>query len=76
MFLQKKIRESVASFKGLRAFFFGNWKDSSLMKPFPFDAMFTFQKLPSILSATIKTRGFRSKFWKPGLWPGSYAAVH
>lgn len=39
VFLQKKIMESVASFKGLttaylrlRAFLFGDWKDSSLVK--------------------------------------------
>ena len=47
MFLQKKIMESIASFKGLitvylclRAFLFGNWKDGSLIKPFSFDAIY------------------------------------
>ena len=55
-FLQKKIMESIASFKGLitvylclRAFLFGNWKDGSLIKPFSFDAMFTFLETPKCL---------------------------
>ena len=56
MFLQKKIMESIASFKSLitvylclRAFLFGNWKDGGLIKPFSFDAMFTFLETPKCL---------------------------
>lgn len=56
MFLQKKIMESIVSFKGLitvylclRAFLFGNWKDGSLIKPCSFDAMFTFLETPKHL---------------------------
>lgn len=83
MFLQKKIMESVASFKGLttvylclRAFLFGNWKDS-ILKLIHLMPCFPSWKLPSYLvSATTNTRCFGSKFWNPGLQPASCAVVH